>query len=166
MTAMLIGAGVDYAVFLISRYHENLRGGMDSDEAVARALAGIGKVIAASAATVAITFLCMSFTTLSIFSDTGPALAVSIAVAFLAAITLLPAMLVLGGRRGWVAPRRDLTGQFWRRSGIQIVRRPVAHLVASLVVLIALAGCVAALHTSYDARTTLPPSAESNHRIR
>jgi putative drug exporter of the RND superfamily len=162
MTAMLIGAGVDYAVFLISRYHENLRGGLDSDEAVAQALAGIGKVIAASAATVAITFLGMSFTTLSIFSDTGPALAVSIAVAFLAAITLLPAMLVLGGRRGWVAPRRDLTGRLWRRSGIHIVRHPVAHLVASLVVLIALASCVAALHTSYDARTTLPPSAESN----
>ena len=162
MTAMMIGAGVDYAVFLISRYHEHLRQGMDSDQAVARAMTGIGKVITASAATVAITFLGMSFTTLTIFSDTGPALAVSIVVAFLAAITLLPAMLVIGGRRGWVAPRRDLTSRFWRRSGIQIVRRPVAHLAASLVVLIALAGCVAALHTSYDARTTLPPSAESN----
>jgi putative drug exporter of the RND superfamily len=162
MTAMLIGAGVDYAVFLISRYHEHLRQGMNSDEAVARAMAGIGKVIAASAATVAITFLCMSFTTLTIFSNTGPALAVSIAVAFLAAITLLPAMLAIGGRRGWVQPRRDLTGRFWRRSGIHIVRRPVAHLAASLAVLIALAACVAALHTSYDARTSLPPSAESN----
>ena len=162
MTAMMIGAGVDYAVFLISRYHEHLRQGMDSDLAVARALAGIGKVIVASAATVAITFLGMSLTTLTVFSDTGPALAVSIAVAFLAAITLLPAMLVLGGRRGWVAPRRDLTSQFWRRSGIHIVRRPVAHLAASLVILIALASCVALLHTSYDARTTLPRSAESN----
>jgi RND superfamily putative drug exporter len=162
MTAMLIGAGVDYAVFLISRYHEHLRQGLDSDEAVARAMAGIGKVIAASAATVAITFLCMSFTTLSIFSNTGPALAASIAVAFMAAMTLLPAMLVIGGRRGWVSPRRDLTGRFWRRTGIHIVRRPVAHLAASLVILTALAGCVVALHTSYDARTTLPPSAESN----
>ena len=162
MTAMMIGAGVDYAVFLISRYHEYLRQGMDSDQAVARAIAGIGKVTAASAATVAITFVGMSFTTLTIFSNTGPALAASIAVAFFAAMTLLPAMLVLGGRRGWVAPRRDLTRWFWRRSGVQIVRHPVAHLVGSLVVLIALASCVALLHTSYDARTTLPPSSESN----
>ena len=162
MSAMMIGAGVDYAVFLISRYHEYLRQGLDSDQAVARALTAIGKVIAASAATVAVTFLGMGFTTLKVFSTTGPALAVSIVVAFLAAITLLPAMLVLGGRRGWVRPRRELTDRFWRRSGIHIVRRPAAHLAASLVVLIPLAGCVLALHTSYDARTSLPPSAESN----
>jgi putative drug exporter of the RND superfamily len=162
MSAMMIGAGVDYAVFLISRYHEYLRQGLDSDQAVARALTAIGKVIAASAATVAVTFLGMSFTSLKVFSTAGPALAVSIAVTFFAAITLLPAMLVLGGRRGWVNPRRELTSRFWRRSGIHIVRRPVAHLVGSLVILIALAGGVLALHTSYDARTSLPPSAESN----
>ncbi|MDR3661835.1 MAG: RND family transporter [Mycobacterium sp.] len=162
MSAMMIGAGVDYAVFLISRYHEYLRQGVASDEAVARALTAIGKVIAASAATVAVTFLGMSFTTLKVFSTTGPALAVSIAVAFLAAVTLLPAMLVLTGRRGWIKPRRELTGRFWHRSGINIVRHPVAHLVGSLVVLIALAAGVFALHTSYDARTSLPPSAESN----
>ncbi|BBZ28130.1 putative transport protein MmpL8 [Mycolicibacterium madagascariense] len=162
MSAMMIGAGVDYAVFLISRYHEYLRQGLDSDEAVARSMTAIGKVIAASAATVAVTFLGMGFTTLKVFSTTGPALAVSIAVAFLAAITLLPAILVLGGRRGWAKPRRELTNRFWRRSGIHIVRRPVLHLVASLVVLVPLAACVLALHTSYDARTTLPPTAESN----
>ena len=162
MTAMMVGAGVDYAVFLISRYHEHLRQGMDSDEAIARALSGIGKVIAASAATVAVTFLGMTFTKLRVFSTVGPALAVSIVVAFLAAMTLLPAMLVLAGRRGWAAPRRDLTSRLWRRSGVHIVRRPVAHLAASLAVLIPLASCVALIHTSYDERATLPPDSESN----
>ena len=57
MTTMMAGAGVDYAVFLISRYHDYLRQGMHSDEAVVRALTSIGKVIAGSAATVSITFL-------------------------------------------------------------------------------------------------------------
>ncbi|MHA3024761.1 MMPL/RND family transporter [Mycobacterium sp. BMJ-28] len=162
MSAMMIGAGVDYAVFLISRYHEYLRQGLESDQAVARALIAIGKVIAASAATVAVTFLGMSFTSLKVFSTTGPALAVSIAVAFLASVTLLPAILALAGRRGWVQPRRELTSKFWRRSGIHIVRRPVAHLVGSLLILIPLAACVTLLHTSYDARSALPASAESN----
>ena len=162
MSAMMIGAGVDYAVFLISRYHEYLRQGLESDQAVAQAMSSIGKVIAASAATVAVTFLGMSFTTLKVFSTTGPALAVAIAVAFGSSITLLPAMLVIGGRRGWVRPRRELTNRFWHRSGVSIVRRPVAHLVGSLVVLFALAGCVMWLHTSYDARTALPANAESN----
>ncbi len=109
MTAMIVGAGTDYAVFLISRYHEYLRSGADSDEAVQKALVSIGKVIAASAATVAVTFLGMIFTRLPAFTSVGPALAVSIAVAFFAAVTLLPAILVLAGRRGWVTPRAPLT---------------------------------------------------------
>jgi RND superfamily putative drug exporter len=50
LTAMLSGAGTDYAVFLISRYHDYLRMGSESDEAVRNALASIGKVITASAA--------------------------------------------------------------------------------------------------------------------
>ncbi|MGV7271120.1 MMPL/RND family transporter [Mycobacterium kansasii] len=162
MTAMMIGAGTDYAVFLISRYHECLRRGVDSDQAVARALASIGKVIAASAATVAVTFVFMTFTRLGVFSTVGPALAVSIAIAFLAAVTLLPAVMVLAGRRGWIAPRRDLTSRLWRRSGVHIVRRPIAHLTASLVVLIALAGCATVVRYTYDARAALPSGVESN----
>ncbi|MEV3904270.1 RND family transporter [Mycobacterium sp. NPDC050551] len=162
MTAMMVGAGVDYAVFLISRYHEYLRSGIDSDRAVVRALESIGKVIAASAATVAVTFLGMSFTRLGLFATTGPALALSIAVAFLAAVTLLPALLVLTGRRGWIKPRRDLTTRFWRRSGINTVRRPTPRLVASLLVLLILAGCAGLLRFNYDDRKTLPADSESN----
>jgi hypothetical protein len=57
LSAMIAGAGTDYAVFLISRYHDYLRQGADLDGAVKRALISIGKVITASAATVGITFL-------------------------------------------------------------------------------------------------------------
>ncbi len=60
MTTMMAGAGIDYAVFLISRYHDYLRLGLDSGHAVVSALASIGKVITGSAATVSITFLGMS----------------------------------------------------------------------------------------------------------
>jgi putative drug exporter of the RND superfamily len=161
MTGIMAGAGIDYAVFLISRYHDYVRLGADSHQAVKRALASIGKVIAASAATVAVTFLGMVFTRLAVFKTIGPVLAISIAVAFLAAVTLLPAILALAGPRGWISPRRDLTTQFWRRSGIRIVRRPRVHLVASVMVLIVLAGCVSLVRFNYDDRITLPDSAES-----
>ena len=161
MTGIMIGAGTDYAVFLISRYHDFTRLGADSDQAVKMALASVGKVIAASAATVAVTFLGMIFTRLNVFSTVGPAMSIAIAVAFLAAVTLLPAMLVLAGGRGWVAPRRDVTGRLWRRTGIRIVRRPWTHLVASLVVLGILAGCAGLVRFNYDDRKTLPSSADS-----
>jgi putative drug exporter of the RND superfamily len=162
LSGMIAGAGTDYAVFLISRYHDYLRHGADSDQAVKSALSSIGKVIAASAATVGVTFLGMTFTRMQLFSTTGPALAIGIGVAFLAAVTLLPAIIVLTGRRRWIKPRRDLTTRFWRRSGIRIVRRPKANLVASLIVLLILAGCVGMVHYNYDDRKALPNSVESS----
>jgi len=122
----------------------------------------VGKVLAASAATVAVTFSCMIFVRLGLLSTIGPALAVSVGVVFLAAVTLLPAILVLAGRRGWIAPRRDLTTSFWRRSGIRIARRPAIHLVASLVVLVTLAACGCFVRYNWDESKTLPDSVESN----
>jgi putative drug exporter of the RND superfamily len=161
MTTMMAGAGIDYAVFLISRYHDYLRLGMDSSQAVAASLTSIGKVIAGSAATVSITFLGMIFTKLGALKSMGPPLAISIAVALLAAVTFLPALMVLVGRRDWIKPRRDITTRFWRRSGIRIVRRPATQLIGSLTVLLILAGCAMFARFDYDDRNTLPKSVES-----
>ncbi|CAN5416273.1 sulfolipid-1 RND transporter MmpL8 [soil metagenome] len=162
MSGMMVGAGTDYAVFLISRYHDYLRAGESSDAAVMKALVSVGKVVTASAATVAVTFLGMIFTRLGLFASVGPALAIAIVVACLGALTLLPAILVIIGRRGWIAPRRDLTTRFWRLSGIRIVRRPRAHLMASLLVLVILACCAGLARFNYDDRKALPASAESS----
>lgn len=162
MTGMMMGAGIDYAIFLYSRYQELLKTGMPSDDALVEALVSIGEVIAGSAGTVALTFLGMSFTTLAIFATVGPALAVTITVGFIAAITLLPALIVLAGRRGWIKQRRDLTRRMWQRSGIQIVRRPALYLLTSVVILGALAACTALMKFNYDDRKNLPPNSESN----
>lgn len=161
MSAVMIGAGTDYAVFLISRYHDYVRHGEKSDMAVKKALMSIGKVITASAATVAVTFLAMVFTKLKVFSAVGPAIAVAITVSLLGAVTLLPAILTLTGRRGWIKPRRDLTSRMWRRSGVRIVRRPTIHLVGSLIVLVALAGCTLLIRFNYDDLKTVPQHVES-----
>jgi putative drug exporter of the RND superfamily len=162
MSAVQIGAGVDYAVFLISRYHDYVKHGQDSDQAVKNALMSIGKVIAASAATVAVTFFAMVFTKLEVFSAVGPAISVAIMVSLLAAVTLLPAILVLTGRRGWIKPRRDLTTRFWRITGTRIVRRPQIHLVASLVVLVSLAACASLVRYNYDELKSMPDDTESS----
>lgn len=161
LTAMLAGAGTDYAVFLISRYHDYLRAGHDSDTAIRSALGSVGKVITASAATVAVTFIGMVFTKLTVFYTVGVALAAAIAVGCLGALTFLPALLVMAGRRGWARPRRDLTSQFWRRSGIRIARRPVINLLASLVVLVILASSAGFATFNYDDRKLLPATSET-----
>ncbi len=162
LSAMIAGAGTDYAVFLISRYHDYVRLGDDPIRAVKRAMASIGKVIVASAGTVGITFLGMGFTKLGLFSTAGTALAIAIAVAFLAALTLLPAILILAGPRGWVAPRKERAAVFWQRTGVRVVRRPMRYLAASLLVLIALASCTVFVHFNYDDRKQLPGSVGSS----
>ena len=162
LSAMIAGAGTDYAVFLISRYHDYLRQGADVNDAVKQALISIGKVITASAATVGVTFIGLSFAKMGVFSTIGVACAIAVGVAYLAAMTLLPAILVLAGARGLVKPRRELTARFWRRSGVRIVRRPRAHLIGSLLVLAILAGCAGLVNYNYDDRKALGPDAPSS----
>lgn len=162
LSAMIAGAGTDYAVFLISRYHDYLREGFSSEQALQRALASVGKVITASAATVGVTFMGMGLAKLGLFAKAGPALAIGIGVALLAAMTLLPAIMVLVGPRGWIDPRAERTAVFWRRMGVRIVRRPKAYLVSSLVILLALASCLSMLKYNYDERKQLPASAASS----
>ena len=162
MTAMIAGAGTDYAVFLISRYHERVRAGSDSDTAVVQALQSVGKVIVASGATVAVTFLCMSFAKLGLLSTVGPALAITVGVGVLAAFTLLPAILVVAGRRGWVKPRRELTTHLWHRLGKALVRHPATYLAASLVVLAVLATCGLFVKFDWDESQSMSSSVPSN----
>ncbi|TGD89815.1 RND family transporter [Mycolicibacterium sp. CH28] len=162
LSAIIAGAGTDYAVFLISRYHDYVRRGETSDDAVRLALTSVGKVITASAATIGVTFLGISFARMGVFSTVGVSSAIGVAVAFLAALTLLPAILVLVGPRGWIKPRRELTTRWWRRSGIRIVRRPRAHLVGSLLVLALLASSVTLARYNYDDRKAVAASAPSS----
>lgn len=162
LSAIMAGAGTDYAVFLISRYHDYLRSGASCEQAIKKAMLSIGKVIGASAATVGITFLLISFAQMGVFKTVGASSAIGVGVAFLAAVTLLPAIVVLAGPRGWVKPRRELTARFWRRSGIRIVRRPKANLLASVLVLIILASCAGLVRYNYDDRKALRASAPSS----
>lgn len=166
LSALIAGVGTDYVVFLVSRYHDYVRLTADAVQdkrlAVEQALNSIGKVIAASAATVAVTLLGMGFAKLGVFATVGPVLAIGIAVAFLAAITLLPAVLAVVGPLGWVAPRKELTARVWRRLGVRIVRRPKVYLVASLALLLALGSCASLIRFNYDDRKQLPGSASSS----
>lgn len=162
LSAMIFGAGTDYAVFLISRYHDYVRQGDESTEAVRKALTSVGKVITASAATVGVTFLGISFAKMGVFSTVGVSSAIGILVAFLAAVTLLPAIITLVGPKGWIKPRNEITAQLWRRSGARIVRRPRLHLVASLLVLILLASAASFAKFNYDDRKAVASSAPSS----
>ncbi len=166
MTVILLGAGTDYSVFLISRYHEQRRQGVAVDHAVVHATATIGRVILASAATVALALLSMTFATLNIFATSGPACAIAVLIGFVATVTLLPPVLVVAARRGIGEPRADRTRAYWNRIAVTVVRKPVPLLVISLVVLLPLATVCLTMRISYDDRKAQPADTASNQGYR
>ena len=132
LSILVIGAGTDYALLLVARYREELRRHENRHEAMAFALHRAAPAIVASAATVAVGMLCLSFAELNSTAGLGPVNAVVIAVTLLVMVTLLPALLVVFGR--WVFwPKRPAFGSpeptstgFWAKVGSAISIRPRA----------------------------------------
>lgn len=162
MTAILLGAGTDYTVFLISRYHEQRRAQVAPDQAVEHATASIGRVILASAATVALAFAAMVFANLSVFAGMGPACAVAVLVGFVATVTLLPPVLSLAAKHGIGEPKSDRTRRYWNSVAVAVVRKPVPLLLVSLAILLALSAVAMTMTLSYDDRKGQPDTTASN----
>ncbi|WP_440716952.1 MMPL family transporter, partial [Jongsikchunia kroppenstedtii] len=165
MMAVLMGASVNYTVFLISRYHENIRRGEDPAEALAHACGSMTRVILATAATVAIANLAQLTAKLKFLAASGPCVAIAIVVGFLVVTTLLPAILSVAARFGLCMPGHDRAGPYWHRMGVLVVRHPARVFAFSLVLLVALATGTFFLKPSYDMQDQLPAKAPSNAAI-
>src|SRR5262245_20528062 len=135
---ILYGAGTDYCLFLISRYREELENGSDTPTALRHSLAAVGGSLAASAGTVVCGLGLMGLAEFAKVRCAGPAIALSLAVALAASLTLTPALLrLLGGAVFWPcrvtvkSPRvatRGLAGDrpgFWEWVSHVVVRRPL-----------------------------------------
>ncbi len=145
LAVLVFGAGTDYALLLVARYREELRRHEDRHEAMALALHRAGPAILASAATVVIGMLCLVFAELNSTAGMGPVLAIGIGVGMLAMLTLLPALLVIAGRKVFwpMTPHfgsADHTADgIWARLGTRIAARPRTVWLGTCVVLGALA---------------------------
>jgi RND superfamily putative drug exporter len=145
LDVLVFGAGTDYALLLTARYREELRRHSDRHAAMAVALRRAGPAIVASAGTVILALLTLSFAELNSTASMGPVLAIGVAVALLAMMTLLPALLVVTGR--WVfwpvkpqyGSAEPTTRGFWARIGRRIARRPRVVWIGTTLVLGAMA---------------------------
>ncbi len=162
LAAIVLGAGTDYAVFLLSGYHQGRRQGKSSHESIVASATQTSGIIVASGLTVAASCAVMSATQIVLFRTTGLPCSIGVIVAVLAALTLVPALLSVLGRRGFVEPRSDAASRYWRRVGVLIVRRPARVLTASLAILLALAAPTYWMSTGYDERSMQPATTPSN----
>ncbi|GAA2394653.1 MMPL family transporter [Dactylosporangium salmoneum] len=149
LTVLVFGAGTDYALLLIARYREELRRHEDRHEAMTEALHRAGPAIVASAATVVLGMLCLTFADTNATKGLGPVAAIGIAVGLAVMLTLLPVLLTICGR--WIfwplrpkvgSPEPTTTG-LWARIGARIGRRPRSvWLVTAAILALATVGVV------------------------
>jgi len=135
---LVVGAATDYGLLLVARYREELREEESKYTAMRIALRQSWAPIVASGATVILGVLCLLFSDLGSNRGLGPISAVSVALAVVAALTFLPAVLVLLGRAAFwpFRPRygsEHAHGRGWERVAQVVGRRPGRVLVWTLI---------------------------------
>lgn len=142
LPVLVFGAGTDYALLLVARYREELRRHEDKHEAMRVALRKGGPAIIASGLTVMLALLCLTLAEVNGTAGLGPIGAMGIALAMVAMMTVLPALLVVCGRRAFwpFVPRvgqekSDETHGVWRRVAERESRRPRVVWVGTAAVL-------------------------------
>lgn len=144
---LVIGAATDYSLLVVSRFREELRRTQYPVDAMGRTLRGTWEAIVASAGTVALGVMTLLLSELNVNRGLGPVAAIGVGFSMVAALTFLPAILVMLGRRAyWPAkPKVDMTDPeaqvlgFWARVAAYVDRRTRVVLLASLALLVGLA---------------------------
>ena len=145
VTAMGLGLAIDYSLFVVSRFREELEAGHDVDVAVVRTVETAGRTVAFSAITVAVSLSALLIFPLFFLRSFAYAGVGVVIVAMLTSIVSLPALLAVIGRRvdsGRILGRRSTrparTGLgFWGRSATAVMRRPLPVAVVVITLLIA-----------------------------
>ena len=151
LTVLVFGAGTDYALLLVARYREELHKFESNVEAMRATLRGVTEPIVASAATVCIGLMCLLLSELNSNRSIGPVGAAGILAALLVMLTLLPALLILVGRKvfwpripRFGQPDEKLSG-FWAKLAGGVGRRPRLTWIATGLALLVLAGFASTL---------------------
>ncbi|WP_406441480.1 MMPL family transporter [Streptomyces sp. NBC_00631] len=170
--ALMLGLAVaiDYALFIVSRYRNELKDGQDPEEAVGRALGTAGSAVVFAGLTVIIALAGLSVIGIQMMTDIGLSAAFAVAIAVLIALTLLPAMLGFAGKR--ITKGRLKTGRMRRlergegesmgvRWGRFVTRNPVKMLAVSVVGLLALAVPALSLETAMPDDSVAAPGSSA-----
>ena len=165
LIVLVLGAGTDYALFLMFRVREEMRAGLGCHEAIVLSVARVGETITFSAGILIAALLSLASATFSLYSGLAAPLAIAIGLMLIAGLTLLPALLAICGPVAfWPSSVRPGAGRagWWGPACSRIVRRPLATLVIGLVVFGALAVASAGyLAAGFGGAATGPAGSDS-----
>jgi RND superfamily putative drug exporter len=166
VAAMLgIGAGIDYALFIVTRYRQQLAAGDDVETAVGRAMARSGHAVVFAGGTVVFAICGLFLAGITFVGRIGAASALAVGVMVLAALTLLPAVLGSVGSRidRYRLPRvrPDKASQRWERWGRHVDRRAWPYAVAATLVLLLLSVPTLSLRFGVMADSMASPAMDS-----
>ncbi|NEY33826.1 MMPL family transporter [Streptomyces sp. PRKS01-65] len=170
--AMMIGlaVGIDYALFIVSRYRAELAEGREREEAAGRAVGTAGSAVVFAGLTVVIALVGLAVVNIPMLTKMGVAAAGTVAIAVLIALTMIPALLGYAGRRvkpagekskllgGGRTPARPARPNLGTRWADFVVRRPVAVLLLGVVGLGAAAVPAASLELGLPDEGSQPTS--------
>jgi RND superfamily putative drug exporter len=155
-TMVGLGVGIDYALLLVTRYVDRLRAGDEPVDAAARATGTAGRSVVGAGLTVLVSLLGLKLAALPTFDAFGYATAFAVAAVMAAALTLVPALCALSGRR--LLPRKERKHRTKRPSAakrepltarwaMRVARKPVVWGTLALVVMLSLAAPALGMRT-------------------
>ncbi|MDN4639934.1 MMPL family transporter [Agreia sp. PsM10] len=164
LSAMLgLAVGIDYSLFILSRFRTELRSGKSVEDAVARATGTAGTAVVFAGLTVIVALVALLVANLSFITEMGFAAAAAVAVAVLLALTLLPALMRTMGTRALSKKQRAelASGTVWvegatqkrgllRGWGSVVVNRPIVSALAGIVVLVIVALPLFSMKTAFS----------------
>jgi uncharacterized membrane protein YdfJ with MMPL/SSD domain len=146
-TILGLGLGIDYGLFMVTRFREELHRQPTVEQAVARTVATAGRTVAVSGVTVAVALTSLMLFPEDFLRSMGYGGVATVAVDMLAALTVLPALLAVLGyrvnalriRRSVRRPTQDETSGGWYRLAHSVMRRPAVYATVIVIGLLALA---------------------------
>jgi RND superfamily putative drug exporter len=166
-TMIGLGVGIDYALFIVTRHLEQRRDGMETRESIARSSASSGGAVVFAGCTVMVALLSLAVVDIPLVTTLGYTSALVVAIAVLAAITLLPAVLGMVGDRIDRLPiplphrTKDDHPHGWLRWGEFVARHPLPAMLFAVAVLGALALPALDLYLGQQDNGALPKSTDA-----
>jgi RND superfamily putative drug exporter len=163
ITGLGLGLGIDYALLIVNRFREELHAGRSVDESIKRTVNTAGKTVFYSGLTIVITLAALVLFPQMFLKSFGYAGVTVVILAVLGALVALPALLAILGnridklvvRKSSITPKED--GR-WAQTARFVMRRPVAVVMLSLIILTVLAAPVKNMVFSQVDSQVLPAS--------